>query len=334
MFLEFLLIFFSALFFIWLIKKYASTLGLIDIPNQRSIHKIETPSGAGIGFFVAITLIVFLFNLDIVSQNMWTCIAILLVFSIGVFDDYYDTSSTIKFIIISISSILLSLDDVIINHIGVFFGSDVSFGWFAIPFTIFAIVGFTNALNLIDGLDGLAGTVSLIILSTFLLVGYQNHDHFIMLLSMVFIAGLLAFLLFNWSPASIFMGDSGSLTLGFIISILAIKSLVYLPAVSIFFITAIPLFDTIIVMTRRFINRRSICCPDRCHSHHVIRYFFQKDTKKTVLFMGLMQAIYSLIGLNLNRKLDEGYLLILFILNIILFYLSLEAMIKRQKREC
>lgn len=239
-----------------------------------------------------------------------------------------------KFFVLIVATVFLSFDDIMITHLGTAFGFEVSLGWFALPFTIFAVVGFTNALNLIDGLDGLAATISLIILSTFFVVGYEHDDFFIMLLSGSFMAGVLAFLLFNWHPASIFMGDSGSLTLGFVISILAIQSLDYIPAVSILFAAALPIMDTVIVMTRRKLRGRSMFSADRCHIHHLFRHFFSEDTPKTVVVLGMLQATYSIIGLQLDEDVNEGYLLVLFILNIILLYLFLAAMIKRQKRVC
>ncbi len=196
------------------------------------------------------------------------------------------------------------------------------------------MIAFTNALNLIDGLDGLAASISIVILGSFFTIGYQNSDLFMMILSGAFISSLLAFLLFNWHPASIFMGDSGSLTLGFVISLLAIKSLAYIPAISILFLTAIPILDTFVVVIRRKRTGRSIFSVDRCHMHHVLQHFFAEDTQKTVLFLVVFQLIYSLTGLQLDKNLDEGYLLILFIFNIIFLYLFLSAMIKRQKREC
>jgi UDP-GlcNAc:undecaprenyl-phosphate GlcNAc-1-phosphate transferase len=203
-----------------------------------------------------------------------------------------------------------------------------------LPFTVFAVTGFTNALNLIDGLDGLAASISIVILFAFFVVGYQNNDLFITVVALFFITTLLAFLLFNWYPATIFMGDSGSLTLGFVISVLAIKSLNYLPAISILFIAALPIFDTVIVMVRRRRNGVSMFSADRCHMHHIIRHFFMEDTKKTVFFFSILQMIYSMTGLQLNKDMEEGYLIILIILNIVLLYIFLSAMIKRQKRKC
>ncbi len=334
MFLEFVTIFILSLVLVGLVKRYAPALGLIDIPNDRSTHVNHTPRAAGIGFFLAAASVLPFFHFDLLLQYSWTFLAIFLVFAIGVLDDHHDASPNAKFIVLIVSTVLLSFNGLVIDDVGTFFGLPITLGWFAIPFTVFAVTGFTNALNLIDGLDGLAGTVSIVILSTFFIVGYQHDDIFMMTISMAFIASLLAFLVYNWQPASIFMGDSGSLTLGFIISVLAVKSLDYLPTVSILFIAALPIFDTLVVMARRKLKGRSMFSADRCHMHHIIRHFFMEDTQKTVLFFGVLQAIYSITGLQLDKQMDEGYLFILFLLNTTLLYLLLGAMIKRQKRDC
>ncbi len=332
--IEFLLTFLLSWLLVRLVRKYAPKLGLIDIPNERSTHVNHTPRGAGIGFFLAAAIVLPCFHFDLMLQYIWTLLAIFMVFIVGVLDDHHDTSPKTKFIVLIIATIFLSFDGLIIDDVGSFFGIPVSFGWFAIPFTIFAVSGFTNALNLIDGLDGLAATISIVILGSFFIVGYQHHDTFMTALSLAFIAALAAFLLFNWHPASIFMGDSGSLTLGFIISVLAIKSLAYLPTVSVLFIAALPIFDTLIVMVRRKLRGRSAFSADRCHMHHIARHFFMEDTRKTVIFFGMLQAVYSITGLMQDKKMDEGYLLLLFLLNTALLYFVLGTMIKRQKRDC
>ena len=333
-YIEFIVVFMVSFIVIGLIKRYASVWGLIDIPNDRSSHIDHTPRAAGIGFYLAAALVLPFFHFDLLLEYSWTLLAILLVFVVGVLDDHHDTSPNTKFIVLIVSTVLLSFNGLVIDDAGTFFSLPVTLGWLALPFTIFAVTGFTNALNLIDGLDGLAATVSVVILGTFFIVGYQNDDTFMMMLSLAFIASLAAFLLYNWRPASIFMGDSGSLTLGFVISVLAIKSLDYLPTVSILFIAALPIFDTLVVMVRRKIRGRSMFSADRCHMHHIIRHFFMEDTERTVLFFGILQAVYSMTGLQLDKQMDEGYLFILFLLNTMLLYLFLGAMIKRQKRDC
>lgn len=334
MIFEFVFIFIMTLFFIRVIRDNAEKLRLVDIPNGRSTHGNHTPSGAGIGFYLAVALVLSVFYFDLMLSYIWTCIAIFFVFIVGVLDDRHNTSPNTKFFIIILSAVLLYFDNIVIDRLGLFFGYELALGWLALPFTIFAVVGFTNALNLVDGLDGLAATVSIIILGAFFSVGYTNDDTFMMLISGAFISALLGFLVFNWHPASIFMGDSGSLTLGFVISVLAIKSLAHLPTVSILFIAAIPILDTLVVMIRRKRNGRSMFSADRCHMHHILRHFFAEDTRKTVLFLAVLQGIYSLTGLQFVGDMDEGFFLILFGLNVVLLYMFLAAMIKRQKRDC
>ena len=332
--MSYVLIFILTLFFIKILKYFAPLLGFIDIPNGRSTHTSHTPRGAGIGFFMAIALVLPIFYPEVIFSHVWTIFAIFCVFFIGVLDDHHDASANTKFSILILATFLLSMDGIIIKDLGVFFGMEISLAWFALPFTIFAVVGFTNALNLIDGLDGLSATLSIIILTTFFIIGNTHHDLFIMSISGAFVVGLLAFLIFNWHPASIFMGDSGSLTLGFVISVLAVKSLDYVSPVSIIFITAIPIMDTIIVMTRRKRNGKSMFSADRCHVHHILRHFFAENTPRTVVALGILQAIYSMTGLQLVKVIDTGYIFIVFILNMALLYMFLGAMIRRQKRDC
>ncbi|KAB7881993.1 hypothetical protein GA417_13805, partial [Poseidonibacter ostreae] len=151
--------------------------------------------------------------------------------------------------------------------------------YFVLPFTMFALAGFTNALNLIDGLDGLAGSVSIIILSTFLYIGYINQDQLIIILTSTTITALCAFMLFNWNPASIFMGDSGSLFLGFIISLVAVISIQYIHPITILYLAAIPILDTIVVSIRRIRKGLYPFSPDKTHIHHILLNFFGKTVE-------------------------------------------------------
>ncbi|HQS78173.1 MAG TPA: MraY family glycosyltransferase [Sulfurovum sp.] len=334
MLVELAVVFMLSLALIRVVRANAPRLGLLDVPNERSSHVKHTPRAAGIGFFLAVVFVFPFFHSDILLTYPWTFVAIFIIFIVGVLDDHHDTSANTKFIVIILATVFLYFDGIYIHRLGTFFGFPLVLGWFALPFTVFAVVGFTNALNLIDGLDGLAATVSIVILGAFLWVGYAYDDSFMMVLSGVFIATLLAFLVYNWHPASIFMGDSGSLVLGFVIALLAVKSLAYLPAVSILFVAAVPILDTVIVMVRRKIRGRSMFGADRCHIHHILRHFFAEDTRKTVLFLGVLQVVYSLTGLQLHKGADAGVVLVLFIFNTIMLYMFLAAMIKRQQRDC
>ena len=334
MLLQSILIFITSLILIGLVKKYAPNLGLIDNPNQRSVHLKPTARGAGIGFYLAVLIVLPMFNMSSLLLYKYTYIATFIIFIAGVLDDYRGITSNFKFLVIIVSTILLSFDHIIISTLGVYFGFELSLGWFALPFTIFAVVGFTNALNLIDGLDGLASSISIVILVTFFTIGYHHNDIFMQLLSLAFIATLLAFLFYNWYPASIFMGDSGSLILGFIISVLAIKSLEYIPTTAILFISAIPILDTIVVMIRRKKSGNSMVSADRCHIHHIIKKLFSNNTKIAVSFLVFVQVLYSLVGLFIYKGINEFFVLIFFILNILLQYYILSLLIKKLNIEC
>ncbi len=334
MYVAFVSAFLLSLGFIGILKHYAAYLGLLDIPNERSIHKASIPRGAGIAFFLAVAFISPLFFSTLLFSYLWTSMAIVLIFLMGFWDDIGGVSPKSKFMIIIVSTLLLALDGLLIEQIGTFFTLDMVLYWFAFPFTIFVVSGFTNALNLIDGLDGLAASISLVILGAFFWIGMHHDDLFIMVVSGMFMATLLAFLCYNWHPATIFMGDSGSLLLGFVISLLGIKSLAYIPAVSILYLGALPILDTLIVMIRRKRAGRSLFMADSCHMHHLIQEIFGGSTPKTVLFLALVQLCYVLFALQLPKEMEQGYLLVAFGGQIVLLYLLFDRLIKQQKRRC
>ena len=330
--------FFLSFFFIKLIIKNATRLGLRDIPNERSSHTKITPRGAGIGFGFAFFVSIILFDTTLFIENWLVFLAIFLVFLIGILDDHKDASPKAKFYVIFISTILLFLSDLYIGNIGSFFGYTIPLGYLALPFTMFALAGFTNALNLIDGLDGLAGSISIVILSTFLYIGYINQNELMIGICLFTIVSLLAFLLFNWNPAKIFMGDSGSLFLGFIVSTVAVISLEYVHPVTMLYIAAIPILDTIVVMVRRIRKGKSPFSPDKTHIHHILLQFFEKKVKKTVVFLVLAQCLFSLVGLmlalssdNLGSSIASLISVIAFIGITILFYMVFTGIKRRQK---
>lgn len=330
-------IFILTFVFIKLIIKNAKVLGLVDIPNDRSSHTKITPRGAGIGFGFAFFISSLFFSFDLFIEQWIVYLAIFMVFLLGILDDHKDASPKAKFYVIFLATFILYLGDISIYSLGTFLGVEIPLWYFALPFTMIAVAGFTNALNLIDGLDGLAATVSIVILSSFLYIGYLHNDTFIINLCLTTIVSLFAFLYFNWNPAKIFMGDSGSLFLGFIIAVVAILSLEYIHPIAVLYLAALPLMDTLIVMVRRIRNGKSPFSPDKTHIHHILLIFFQKKVKKTVSFLILLQVIFSLIGLMFvgeSKVLPFGLgfiSLVAFVAINALFYMIFTGMKRRQK---
>ena len=318
--------------FIYILIRFSDKLKLIDIPNDRSMHQVVKPRGAGIAFVLSIFIILVFFDFDYLINYYHVYLAIIVVFIAGIWDDYKDISPKIKFIFIFISSVLLYINDLAIYSLGTYFGLELILpSWLIFPFTFFAISGYTNALNLMDGLDGLAGSITIVILSTFFAIGLEHKDELLITLSSTFIVSLMAFLLFNWNPAKIFMGDSGSLTLGMVIVILSIQALEYITPASVLFIIALPLLDTFIVMTRRIQRGQSPFKADKNHMHHFL-FNVKGDIRYTVTILIMMQIIFSIIGYQVSHANN----LISLVLFILLFYIYLnlfDQRLKRRKKE-
>jgi UDP-GlcNAc:undecaprenyl-phosphate/decaprenyl-phosphate GlcNAc-1-phosphate transferase len=310
-----------------ILLNYVNRLNLIDIPNHRSIHKVNTPRGGGIAFGFSFFISTLIFDFYFFINFYYIYLAIFLVFFIGIIDDYKNVSPKWKFIFIIMATLILYLNDIYISSLNIYLSYELSLGYFGLFFTIFALVGFTNALNLIDGIDGLASFISIIILSCFLYIGYINDDIFIIGFCTILLACISSFLFFNYPKATIFMGDSGSLFLGFCIGFIGILSLKYIHSISIFYICALPLIDTLVVMFRRVLNKRSPFIADKKHIHHILLNYFDNSVKKTLFVLVFIQFIFSIIGLVIQYYSSfiinyniSFYLFILFIIILALFY--------------
>lgn len=315
-----IIIFIVTFFSITIFIKFSKKLGLIDIPNERSSHKKPTPRGAGIVIGFIFLLSILFFETDLTLELLYPIIAFLFIYICGIVDDIKGLNSKIKFLFIILATLILIYDGYTINYIGEYFGFSFHLGFLTIPFTIFAVAGFTNGLNLTDGLDGLAGGISSIILLTLLILGILHNDKLLIIMPSFMLSTLTAFLLFNWHPAKVFMGDSGSLFLGFLIAFLSIQALNYITPTSILFLAAIPILDTMIVSKRRIQRKKSPFSADKNHMHHVL-YNVKRNIKFTVNTLILMQAAFCLIFLQVLNSKNILNLILFFILFLIFFNL-------------
>jgi len=329
---EILLTFFLSLFFTYSITKLSSRMGMIDIPNERSSHIKPIPRGAGVGIFLAYLTVLILFHVPFMIEYKGFILGSLLVFLTGVYDDNRGVEPKTKFIAIIIATLLIFvIDGLKIDTLGSWFGHEISLpAWIALPVTLVAVVGFTNAMNLIDGLDGLSGSVAIVIFGAFYYIGLTNHDSFIMTVSILFIAAIIAFLFFNWHPAKIFMGDSGSLILGFTVAVVAIKAISYISITSVLFLTAIPIIDTITVMVRRIQRGLSPFNPDKTHLHHkVLRW--KGGVDNAVVIIVLIQFVFVIMGLALRNQPDNIIFFIFVVILILAFTFLDERAVARER---
>ncbi|WP_167375003.1 MraY family glycosyltransferase [Prosthecochloris sp. GSB1] len=280
----------------------AHKLKLFDQPdNARKVHSDPKPLVGGLGI-VAGVLVTMLLFFPVVKYISFM-FSILLILGIGVLDDRYDISFKVRFLAqIAATAITMNyFRGMQLNSFGDLFGfGAVETGLLAVPLTIFCVLGVINAVNMIDGLDGLAGTISLIAFSGFAFLAWLNGMPSFTLLGLAFAGALAAFLKFNWYPSKLFMGDAGSMTLGFVLAFFSIEITQHpqgqVPPMAALLILAVPITDTLVVMTRRMMNRKSPFEPDRTHMHHTLLAMNFKHSGVTVI-MGSISLFFTLVAL-------------------------------------
>ena len=206
-----------------LIKKLAFVIGATDKPNQRKVHQKIMPRLGGLAIYISFVLGVLIIKPD--SPYLFSILLGSTVIIItGILDDIYEISAKLKLVGQMIAALIVVLGGGIqVEFINLPFSDEVlEFGFLSVPITILWIVGITNAINLIDGLDGLAAGVSSIALITISGMAILFGNPFVMVIASIILASTVGFLFYNFHPAKIFMGDTGALFLGFMISVLSL----------------------------------------------------------------------------------------------------------------
>lgn len=261
--------------------KIITRFKLYDVPDLRKEHTIPVPTMGGVAVCIGMVVACMLwyeFTRDFFTISFFFSVVVL--FGLGILDDLHNISVSNKFVLQLAVAALISFSGVRVTDFNGLFGI------YGIPvaaqytITIIAIAGITNAFNLIDGIDGLAGGLgfmSLLVLGLFLNI---SNDANTAIIAFSLAGALLGFLYYNFNPARIFMGDTGSLLLGFVISVLCIKLLqintsaaqAIIPHAPVFVlgIVLIPVFDTLRVFSLRIWNGKSPFSPDKIHIHHLL----------------------------------------------------------------
>jgi len=216
--LTFLVAFFSALFVLPQLSHIANRIGLVDMPNQRKMHKAPRPLVGGLGIVISATFSSLVFVPLVGMRGYFSGLSVLLI--IGFLDDFQELGHRKKFLAqIVATTLLIYLSKVSLANFGNLFGfgaivvPDISLLTWAV--TVFCVVGVTNAVNMIDGIDGLAGGVTFIAFLTFSVLSSLSGNSTLLLLNLALAGAVLGFLKYNWAPSVLFMGDAGSLCLGY-----------------------------------------------------------------------------------------------------------------------
>lgn len=312
---------------------------LIDKPDHRSSHKRSTPTMAGVSFFLAIIMVVFLLkseDVDNIGVNL--IVALTIIFIIGLKDDLVVSSPKAKMggQLLAIIVIMMSSTFQFTELYG-FLGFEMLPLYITVPLTIFFMLTIINSYNLIDGIDGLASIIGIVIFSSYAVVFYTIGLNYYFLISLSFIGVLAAYLRYNFSSSKkIFMGDTGSLIIGFCIAFLTMKfssiqsfQLIELPFLmenKIFIVLAIigiPLFDTARVIGIRLLNNKSPFYPDRNHIHHILIDSGLKHYKAS-LFLALLNIVLIALVVFLASYFDSFKMVVavflIVVFSLILFY--------------
>lgn len=288
-----------------LVMKFAKQVGAIDVPDEkRHIHKAPTPRMGGLAIFLGFLLSVLVFA-NITPQVRGILIGAILIVVVGAIDDVLNLNAWLKFGVQIIAAVIAVLSGVLINVVSnpllITSGQALTIGVLSVPVTILWIVGVTNSVNLIDGLDGLACGVSTIaslsMLAVSMLVSDANSNVAIILAALC--GACLGFLPFNLNPAKIFMGDTGALLLGYILATVSVIGMFKFYAIITFILPvlalAVPLLDTVFAFTRRMLNGQSPFTADRGHFHHRL-LDIGLNQKQAVAVLYAVSAILGLAG--------------------------------------
>lgn len=290
-----------------LVKKLAFKIGAVDAPNHRKVHARIMPRLGGLAIYFAF-LIGYIFLKVTTGFETEYGTAILIAATIivitGVIDDMREISAKAKMLgQFAAALVIVFVGGIQIEFINLPFGGTIDFGLLGIPLTILWIVGITNAINLIDGLDGLAAGVSTIACITLAVMAMIMGNGFVIAMASILAAASLGFLLFNFHPAKIFMGDTGALFLGFMISVIALlgfKNVTIISFIIPVIMLGVPISDTFFAIVRRLRTGKKWSDPDKSHLHHCLlnQGFTHRQTVLVIYgiaaMFGLAAVIFSM----------------------------------------
>ena len=318
-----------------IVIRLARRIGAVDEPGLRKVHKEGVPRIGGVVLFVSSLgpLLAVLLLQNRVGETFRAVlpkiVALLaassLMFFVGLIDDFKQMRARKKLVAQIIAAVVVCYVGVRIESVVVGDWLTISFGWFSWPVTILWIVGLTNAVNLSDGLDGLAAGISAVACGVIAMLAIWTGQAVMAVLMLALLGSLSGFLYFNFNPARIFLGDSGSMFLGFTIAASSVMCLtksqalvgLALPALAL----GIPIFDTLFSMLRRFLERRSLFAPDQSHFHHRLLALGLKQRHAVIVAYALTCVLAGLgLFMILTRGVESVVLLCcIFVLLLLVF---------------
>ena len=283
------------------VVKYAGyRLGIYAVENQRTVHHGKIVSIGGVAIFLAFIITMsILFIADKTINSI--IIGGMIIFFTGLVDDMIDLSPKIKLLMQSIAAIVaMSVGGIYIEVLNLPFGIAINTGLLSLIVTFLWIVGVTNAINLIDGLDGLSSGISIIVLVTVSIIAFMMNRVDITFIALVLAGASFGFWFFNFHPASIFMGDCGALFLGYniaCISLLGFKTATFITLGFPIIILFVPISDTLMAIVRRRLRGEKFDVADRGHLHHILMYKLNLGHRNAVLALYMTTLLFSVCAI-------------------------------------
>lgn len=285
------------------VKNLAIRLGALDAPDARKVHKTPIPRMGGLAIYVGFVVAV-LSSIHLSQEIIGLLVGGTVILIVGIVDDMVQLSAKVKLFGQIVAAAVLILFDIRIDWLTNPFGDMVYVEYLSIPITLFWVVALTNTVNLIDGLDGLAAGVSTIAAVTILLVALQQNSFIVAVLTAALAGSAFGFLQHNFNPAKIFMGDTGSMFLGYMlaaISVLgAVKSAATIALIVPIVALGLPIMDTAFAIIRRYSNGQPIFKPDKGHLHHRLLEMGLSQ-KQAVLLMYVISGCLGLSAIALTE---------------------------------
>ncbi len=324
-----LMIFIPFIFVVLLIpyiKKIAVQIHAVDDHiGGRHIHKKPIPKLGGLAIFLGFLLGYMIFGTPSAMMNA-ILIGSFIILIIGVIDDITELSAKTQFIgQLAAASVIVFYGNILIRDISAF-GLYIEFSWLSYPLTLLFILGCINCINLIDGLDGLSGGISAIYYLTIgIIATMQGKLGLDFVLAFIMLGSTLGFLVYNFNPATIFAGNSGSMFMGFIIAIIALlgfKNVTMTSLIIPLIILAIPILDTLFAIIRRTLKGENPFHADQFHIHHQLlnRNLSQRATVIVIYIMDSLFAFASIVYVLKDNQL--GYIIYGTLLVIVLVFVA------------
>ena len=314
-----------------LVIRLAYRIKAVDRPGVRTVHTRPIARIGGVAIFITSVLIIFAVilldkNISSVLQEIRIKLITLFfsascIFLVGLVDDLRGLPARFKFLVEILVAAILCFTGIRITSISITEYFHWNLGLMGFPLTILWIVGITNAVNLSDGLDGLAAGISAVACGVMAIFAVYDGNAIMAVLMLALLGSLCGFLFYNFNPARIFLGDSGSLFLGFVIAstsvLCSMKSSALVGLALPVLALGIPIFDTLFSMLRRFLERRSMFSPDRSHFHHKLIDLGIRQ-RHVVLLIYIMTILSAGLGLFMIDTHDISSLIVFFCILLLL----------------